>query len=135
MEKLESWDWLQRDPGLFVIEEVLKEEKFDYVISSIDEELGKLREGKIEEQRLEDARSHYKYNLLLSLDTARSVAQNLAFYATLDGDPMSLDKFLQRIDEVTAEDIARAAGTVLVPSRRAVATLSYKKPAGEEGKP
>jgi zinc protease len=135
MEKLESWDWLQRDPGLFVIEGVLKEEKFDYVISSIDEELGKLREGKIEEQRLEDARSHYKYNLLLSLDTARSVAQNLAFYATLDGDPMSLDKFLQRIDEVTAEDIARAAGTVLVPSRRAVATLSYKKPAGEEGKP
>ena len=127
VEKIEYWEWQQRDPGLFIVEAKLKEDKFDPVIASIDEEIEKLRSGSFDAERLEKARSNYKYGLLLSLDTARSVAQQMAFYATLDGDPMSLDRFLGSVEAVTAEDIANVTEKFLTPPRRTVATLSHDK--------
>ncbi|MFH1437491.1 MAG: pitrilysin family protein, partial [Pseudomonadota bacterium] len=123
-EKIEYWDWQQRDPGLFIIEARLKEDKFDPVIASIDEQIEKLRGGSFDAERLEKARSNYKYGLLLSLDTARNVARQMAFYATLDGDPMGLDTFLGSVEAVTAGDIANVAEKFLVPQKRTVATLS-----------
>lgn len=132
IESIDYWDWQQRDPGLFIVEVVLKEPNFEYVISSIDEEIKKISEGNIETKAVEDAISHYKYNMLLNMDTAKNIARNLAFYATLDGDPMSLDKFLQRIEEVSKEDVMNAAINILKSTRRTIATLSFKKSAQEE---
>jgi zinc protease len=132
-ENVEYWDWKMRDPGLFIVEMTLKQPDFDYAVKAVDDELAVLAGGSFEKERLENARSNYKYSILLSLDTARSVAQNLALYATLDGDPLSLDRFLRTVGEVTAEDITRVTSTYLAPSRRTIATLSHETKK-EEGK-
>jgi zinc protease len=129
-ENIAHWDWKLRDPGMLIIEATLKEEKFDDVIAAIDKEVAVLAGGSFDKARLEDARSYTKYSTLLSLDTARDVAQELASYATLDGDPMSLDRYLQRVEEVTAEDIVRVATTWLVPQGRAIGTLAFEKQEG-----
>ncbi len=133
-EKVEYWDWKLRDPGLFIIEMTLKEPDFDYAVKAVDDEIAVLAGGSFEKDRLEKARSNTKYSILLSLDTARSVAQHLAFYATLDGDPMSLDKFIQTLGEVTAEDITRVTAAYFTPQTRTIATLSHesKKEEGEK---
>lgn len=128
VEDLEYWDWKQRDPGLFIVKAILKkDDDFDLVISAIDREIDVLAGGDFDKQRLENTRSHYRYSILLSLNTPRSVAHELAFYATLDGDSMGLDKFLQKIDEVTVQDIVHAAENYLVPVQRTIATLSYRQ--------
>jgi len=134
-EKVDYWDWQQRDPGLFIVEARLKDEGFDRVVKLADEELAKIAAGGFDAGRLEAARSHALYSRLLGLETAKAAAQQLAFFATLDGDPMSFDAFLQRVGEVTAADAAAVAGKYLVPARRTVATLAAAGGgAGKKGK-
>ena len=48
-------------------------------------------------------------------------------------DPMSLDKFIRTVGEVTAEDITRVTGTYFTSQTRTIATLSHESKT-EEGK-
>ena len=126
VEELEWWNWQLRDPHLFIVSVVLKKEgAFDEVLARFDGALADLVEGGVEEDKLEATKSHYRYKALLGFETAKDVAESLSFYATLDGDPRSLDRFLGRMAEVGSGAVRGVAQSYLVPSNRTVVTLSH----------
>jgi zinc protease len=130
-EDVEFWDWPHRDPCLWLFTVKFKKEDFDGVLAQVDDALEDIIDGKTTEERLAAVKSHYRYSFVLAFETPRSVANQLSFYATLDGDPSSAEKFLGRIDEVTLADLKRVAAEHLVKTKRTVVTLSF--PAGKDG--
>ncbi len=131
-EDIEFWDWPHRDPCLWLFTVKFKKEAFDDVLADVDAALQDVIDGKTSGERLAAVKSHYRYAFVLAFETPRKVANQLSFYATLDGDPASAEKFLARVDEVTVDDLKRVAAQYLIASRRTVVTLSHPEPKGGE---
>ena len=131
-EDVEFWDWPHRDPCLWLFTVKFKKEDFDGVLEAVDAALAEIIDGKTTGERLAAVKSHYRYSFVLAFETPRRVANQLSFYATLDGDPASAERFLERVDEVTLDDIKRVAARYLVTSRRTVVTLSHSSKKGGE---
>ena len=134
-EDISFWDWPHRDPGLWIVNFKLKEERFDEVIALLDQSLKDIAEGKITEDRLAAVKSHYRYNFVLGMETPREVANTLSFYSTMDGDPASLERFLQKVDSVTLADVKKVVELYLQKNGRTVVTLSHpgdEKAGGEK---
>jgi zinc protease len=77
-----------------------------------------------EAARLTSVKSNIRYSFAMSLDTARSVAGHLTFAIGLTGDPQTLNELYKRYDEVTAQDLQKAAARYLTRSRSTVVTLT-----------
>ncbi|MBW2261697.1 MAG: insulinase family protein, partial [Deltaproteobacteria bacterium] len=131
-EDIEFWDWPHRDPCLWLFTVKFKKKDFDAVLADVDAALQDVIDGKTTGERLAAVKSHYRYSFVLAFETPRKVANQLSFYATLDGDPASAEKFLARMDEVTIDDLERVAARYLVASRRTVVTLSHPEEKGGE---
>ncbi len=124
-EDISFWDWPHRDEALWMVNFKLKEDRFDSVLALLDQTLKDVSEGKITEERLAAVKSHYRYAFVLGMETPREVANTMSFYATLDGDPASLELFLQNVDKVTLADVKRVVTQYLKKSGRTVITLSH----------
>jgi zinc protease len=131
VEELDFWDWPHRDPALWITHVTFKKRDFDGVLARIDEAIDTVAGGGTDPERLEAVKSHYRYSFVLGLETPRSVANQLSFYATLDGDPATADRFLTTVGEVTAEDVARVAREYLVAEKRTIVTLAHGAGEGE----
>jgi zinc protease len=131
-EDVEFWDWPHRDPCLWLFTVKFKKQDFDGVLADVDAALQEVIDGKTSQERLDAVKSHYRYSFVLAFETPRRVANQLSFYATLDGDPASAEKFLARVDEVTLDDLERVAALYLLASRRTVVTLSHAARKGGE---
>jgi len=83
-----------------------------------------LAAGNVDAARVEDIRSHIRYALPMSLETPDDVASLLAEFFAATGDPLAVEAHLQRVSEVTPEDVVRVAATWLTAARRNVVTLS-----------
>ncbi len=132
VEKLDFWDWPHRDPCLWIYAVRFKQERFDDVLALIDAALADIASGKTSQERLDAVKSHYRYGFVLGFETPRSVANQLSFYASLDGDPASAEKFLGKVQEVTLADVQKAASKYLIPAKRTIVTLSHQGPKGGE---
>ena len=116
-----------RDPYLFQIAaRVKKPERMAYVESAITAALEDLQKTPVPPERLQTVKSHLRYAFAMGLDTAGAVAQSLAAYIALTGDPEAVNRVYATYDRITPEDIRRAATTFLTPAGRTVVTLSHK---------
>lgn len=133
VEELDFWDWPHRDPALWIYHVSLKKEAFDEVLSQVDDAIRQIAEGATTPERLDAVKSHYRYDFVLGFETPRSVANQLSFYATLDGDPASADRFLAQVDALSLEDIRDVAAKYLVDQKRTVITLSHDEDVASRG--
>jgi zinc protease len=131
-EDIEFWDWPHRDPCVWLVYFKFKKQVFDDALADLDAALQDIIDGKTSQERLDAVKSHYRYDFVLGLDTPRRVANTLSFYATLDGDPASADRFLVNVDRVSLEDLERVASTYLVTTGRTVVTLAHEAGKGGE---
>jgi len=125
VEYLRSYAPDRRDPGLFVVYARIKDEAH---VSEVQEAIFAAVEGAAREEtpspRLDAVKSHLRYSLAMSLDTAGGVAGHLAHYLSLTADARTINEAYRRYDEVTAADVQRVAGTYLTPERSTVVTLT-----------
>jgi zinc protease len=72
---------------------------------------------------LEEVKRHNKYAFLMNLDTPNKVAGGLARLVAIAGGIDAVNRLYASMDEVTVEDIQRAARTYYTPERRTVVVL------------
>jgi zinc protease len=124
--RIESWAGeLHRDSGLFTVEVTLKPETpFAEVEGAVTEELARIGRGETPADRLREVTSNLRYRMPMEAQTPSGVANLIARFLAVTGEVDGYERYHQTLGEVTAEDVARVARTVLTPARRTVVTLS-----------
>jgi len=98
-------------------------------VEMVEQEIYKaLEEAKnvpVDEERLSSIKSHMKYQFAMGLNSPRSVAQTLAHYIGLTGDPETVNRVYELYDRVTAEDIQNVTKKYFTDENKTVVNLSY----------
>src|SRR5262249_28601574 len=113
-----------RDPGLWSVFAMVKEAAD---VPAIEQELWRtvdeLRSSTVDAQRLSDVRSHMKYQFLSHLSTPNQVCGSLARPLAITRDFTCIDEMYATLDQVTPQDVQRAASLYLGRERSTVAVL------------
>lgn len=128
---LSMFAWDSRDENLIhMLAQPFKVEDTAYVREEIEKTIEKFKKVPVDAKDLADVKSRLRYGMAGSFDTPLAVAENLATYIWLTGDPKSLNRTYELYSKVTAEDIMRVAQKYFVKTGRTVITLSGE----EEGR-
>lgn len=95
----------------------------EQVRDSIREEITRFKNEDITDEELQRFKTRAKAGLVRSLDDNQGIANNLVYYQTIFGDWRELFRHIERIDNVTKEDIRRVANAALVPANRTVGMI------------
>lgn len=99
----------------------------DTLETTILEEIEKVKEGNIDEQALDRARTNARANLIRNLDSNSGIAQALAGAEAQRGDWKKVFTDLEELDQVTEEDLQRVARKYLTKQNRTVGTIITKE--------
>ena len=116
-----SYHSMYVETGLVAVYAGTNPENTSAVLELIKEEIDLLLEKGISEEELERAKGHIKGNLVLSLEDSSSRMTRLGKAEVCQGEILSLDELLERIDAVTADDVRQLAKE-LFGSRKLVVT-------------
>ncbi|MCX6138020.1 MAG: pitrilysin family protein [Ignavibacteriales bacterium] len=119
---------VNRDVPLFEIYSMVK--KVDDVAAVRDEIFAVLEQFKkvpVDAKKLNDLKRRNKYSFLMHLSTPDHVAGGLARFAALSGSIETVNGFYAALDNVTAEDVMKAAQKYFVPDSRSVVVLKGAK--------
>jgi zinc protease len=110
-----------RDPSLLRLAiTTARGHSADEVIASIDREIAALVEQPPSPAEVEKAKALAETDLWSSLADVDGKAEALGHYETTLGDFRRLDTIVERLESVTAADVARAVRAYVVPSRRTI---------------
>jgi len=116
---------IHRDPHLFGLVAILQEEGHRAAVrSAFDAAVKELASGKVDAARVEAIKSNTRYGLLMGMETAKSVATQLSWFAGVYGTPDALARHYQKVSEVKPTDLVSFARKYLTQSNRTVLTLS-----------
>ena len=114
-----------RDPNLISISASVKDKKdMQYVKDEIVNAVEKVKSDGVDEKILEDTKNYLKYSYAMGIDDPESIANSLAHYIYLTGDPESLNRLYAMYDKVTIEDIKNAAKQYFISPGLTIATIS-----------
>lgn len=111
------------DTGMVVIATGVNAANVEKVIRLILEELRHLKKRRVTERELLDAREHFKGSLILSLEDSASYGEWLGETLLLEGKVPQVTEVLERIEQVSREDILRLARTLFLPERLNLALI------------
>jgi len=111
------------DTGLFAIYAGLSKENVNLVLDLIARELGKIRTEGIGEEELRRAKDQLKGNFLLSLESVTARMSRLGKLEMYLGKIIPPEEVVQRIEEVTPEQVRSLAATLFRADRLAMATV------------
>lgn len=118
-----SYEMTSFDPGLFWVSAQMRPGvKSADALAEVDAELAALRTTPVGAEELQKAKNLEQATFVYGQDSIFNEAMMLGLYQML-GDYRMLDRYLERIDKVTAADITRVASKYLVDSNRTVGVL------------
>jgi len=100
-----SFNQTYLDSGLFGVYIGTDQEYVDHVRSLIFEEFDRMQSEKVPEKELQQAKAHLKGKLLLSQESTSNRMNRLAKSELYFNRFITLDELVEKIDEVSAEDI------------------------------
>ncbi len=116
-----------RDPSLWSVIAKVKEAPD---LSSVERRLWSAIQELVDQQvssaRLDSARSRLKYSFLSHLSTPGNVNESIARIIAITGDIAAVDQIYATLDQITPEDVQRAAAKYLTHQRATVAILHSK---------
>ena len=104
------------DSGLFGVYIGTDKEYVDHVRELINREFEQIRENKVPERELEEAKAQLKGKLLLSQESTSNRMTRLAKSEIYFGRFVSLDELVTNINSVTAEDILKFSESFFDPT-------------------
>ncbi len=120
-----------RDPNLIsIIAVLINKDDMQYVKEEITKAINDVKENGVDEKILADAQSHLKYSYAMGIDSPDAIANSLAHYITLTGDPESVNKLYDLYDKVTVEDIKEAANKYYINTGLTIGTISADEKGG-----
>jgi zinc protease len=127
VEALEPDAEIHRDPALFCIMAVLKEEaKRAEVNDAILAAVKEVSTGKIDDRRVKAIQDHLHYGLILQLETPDAVAGAVGRLAGIIGTPDALDLLVKKIAGLKTADLTAYGKTYLTDESRT--TLTFEAP-------
>ncbi|HUP48127.1 MAG TPA: pitrilysin family protein [Thermoanaerobaculia bacterium] len=125
VDQLFAWGAGNYDPSLLTVWARVKDMKDAvYVRDEIMRTFAELRTRKLDEQRVEDAKSNTRYGFLRRLDNTDTIASAVARYAHYERSYDTINKAFRSLAAVTPEDIRKAANTYFTDQNLVVTTLS-----------
>ncbi len=116
-----------RDPPLFeIITRITQPDQIDHVRDAILAEISRLKTEPVDESVLADTKSAMRYNFARGLDSPGNVAETLAHYLQLTGDPHTVNRVYALYDAVTVDDIQRVATEYFADMNRTVVLLTQE---------
>jgi len=116
----------RRDATMFIIFTRVKDPaNVEMVEQEIYKAIEETKTVLADEERLASIKSHMKYQFAMGLNSPRSVAQTLAHYIGLTGDPETVNRVYELYDRVTAEDIQNVTKKYFTDENKTVVNLSY----------
>lgn len=114
-----------RDPYLFSIEATLvNEEDLHYIKEQIDLAVEELKRKPVDASLLEEIKSRNRYSFAMGMDNPDAIANALAYYTYLTGNPEALNTYYLVADRITPEQITEAVRKYFVPHSLTIATIS-----------
>jgi len=124
-----SYHSMYVETGLVAIYAGTNPENTSSVLELIKEEIALLLDKGITQEELERAKGHIKGNLVLSLEDSGSRMTRLGKAEICQGEILSLDELLERIDRVTSDDVLQLAKDIFGPRKLVVTAIG---PFGEK---
>ena len=111
-------------PGLFLFYAVpARGHTHQECEEAIYEEIERLKTELVSAEELAKAKTRARAGLIRQLDSNSGLAEQITFYEVVTGDWRNLFRQLDRIDEVTAEDILRVAKEYFTKKNRTVGVI------------
>lgn len=120
---IQSWVERYPDTGSFVIQAGIEHAKLDITLSTVLQELRKIRRAAVPKAELEKAKSYLKGTLAISLETSDEIANHAATSIINTGRFRVLDDILRDIDAVKAADVQRVAKDIFRRDRLNLAII------------
>ena len=116
-----------RDPGLFTILTRVKDPKnIEMVQKEITAAIEKAKSTPISEKQLADIKSFMKYSYAMGLNNADAIANSIAHYISMTGEPESVNKVYTLYDRVTPQDLLTVANKYFGANNRTVVLLTQE---------
>jgi zinc protease len=117
-----------RDPGLFMIFTRVKDPKnIELVRAEIEKAIAGAKETPVSSERLQAIKSHLKYQFAMGLDNPDAVANSIASYVQLTGDPESVNRVYRLYDQITPQDIMSVAKKYFTATNRTTVILTQEE--------
>jgi predicted Zn-dependent peptidase len=111
------------DRGMVAMYVGTREENVREACEIIGRELVSLRDGGVSSEELERAKEHVKGRLVLGLEATAARMTRLARAELFDVPLLSLDQMLERVERVSAQDVAALAAEFYDPERLSAACI------------
>ncbi|MFI5316856.1 MAG: M16 family metallopeptidase [Myxococcota bacterium] len=114
------------DPGLFMVDAELDAPKIDAAVTSIAEQVRRIRDFGPSDAELERARTNLLASQVHERETMQGQAQKYGYFELLAGGLEEEQKYLDKVKRATHADLQRAAQKYLVPEQATVVALLAK---------
>ena len=120
------------NPGLFISLAIANQGvDADELRSLIDEEINKVKDSVITDKEMQKLRNQVETNYVNQNATDEGIAENLAYYYTIYGNTNAINTELDKLMDVTKEDIKRVADKYLTKNNRVVLYYLPEKKGGK----
>ena len=115
----------EADPYLvMVVARVKNPNDVDYVREQIEKTFDSFKSDRVSREKLQQVKSHLKYEFALRLDNSDAIASNLASYIALRRTPETINKLYDIYATISPEDLQSMANKYFVADHRTIVTLS-----------
>ena len=115
---------INRDPSLFEVTAIVKRpEDLPAVQKVLEETIERFQTRRVDARRLAKVKRHEKYGFLMQLDSPFHTAEAVVPFISAAGSIDAVDRLFKASEQVTPEDIQRAAHKYFTPQRRTVIVL------------
>ncbi|MFA5389003.1 MAG: pitrilysin family protein [Candidatus Omnitrophota bacterium] len=119
-----AYNYTPRDPGIFVISSVLKEENTAGTLKAVTGIIEGLKQNGVSEKDLLKAKNNFIADYIYQKETIESQANDIAQSQLMTGGPDFFKQYIENIKLVGVDDIKRAASEYLNAENMTVTVLS-----------
>jgi zinc protease len=123
VQSIYAYAYTPEDPGLFSVGMTLDADKTLEAARAALTEAFRLRHDTVSPFELRKAKTNIESEFVYTRETVEGQARNLGYFQTVLGDIGFQKTYLDRIAQVTADDVRRVARTYLTPERASAALL------------
>jgi zinc protease len=123
VHKIDAAAFTPAGPGIFEITTSLDPEKAQEALPQIFYEIFRLENEGILEEELERAKVQVETDFVYSQETMEGEARKLGIFETLSKDPHAEKLYLEKVREVTAQDVQLVAGQIFKQKNISVAMV------------
>lgn len=102
---------LESHKGLMIVMSGIDSKNYQQAVDIIKEQMEAMKKGDFSDEELAQTKAVIKNQLLETMDTARGTIEIL-YHNVVAGKNITVDEWLQRVDETTKEDIVKAAAKI-----------------------